>query len=118
MGAAAGRVHRAGHYVFAHGIAGNGADCAEGLRAAMADLDATLRSAGSAMHRVERITLYVRDAAKTSSSLARMSLGDILGTAAQLPVEVTARSTVVEMASLRDDVHVELEATATLVDAA
>jgi len=116
MGAAAGRVHRAGHYVFAHGIAGNGADCAEGLRAAMADLDATLRSAGSAMHRVERITLYVRDAAKTSSSLARMSLGDILGT--QLPVDVTARSTVVEMGSLRDDVHVELEATATLVDAA
>jgi len=99
MGAAAGRVHRAGHYVFAHGIAGNGADCAEGLRAAMADLDATLRSAGSAMHRVERITLYVR-------------------VAAQLPVDVTARSTVVEMGSLRDDVHVELEATATLVDAA
>jgi len=45
-----------------------------------------------------------------------MSLGDIPGT--QLPVDVTARSTVVEMASLRDDVHVELEATATLVDAA
>ncbi len=99
MGAAAGRVHRAGHYVFAHGIAGNGADCAEGLRAAMADLDATLRSAGSGMDRVERITLYVRDAT-------------------QLPVDVTARSTVVEMRSLRDDVHVELEATATLVDAA
>ena len=99
MGAAAGRVHRAGHYVFAHGIAGNGADCAEGLRAAMADLDATLRSAGSAMHRVERITLYVRDAA-------------------QLPVDVIPQSTVVEMGSLRDDVHVELEATATLVDAA
>jgi enamine deaminase RidA (YjgF/YER057c/UK114 family) len=99
MGAAAGRVHCAGHYVFAHGIAGNGADCAEGLRAAMADLDATLRSAGSAMDRVQRITLYVRDAA-------------------QLSVDVTARSTVVEMASLRDDVHVELEATATLVDAA
>jgi enamine deaminase RidA (YjgF/YER057c/UK114 family) len=116
MGAAAGRVHRAGHYVFAHGIAGNGADCAEGLRAAMADLDVTLRSAGSAMHRVERITLYVRDAAKTSSSLAGMSLGDIPG--ARLPVDVTARSTVVEMGSLRDDVHVELEATATLVDAA
>ena len=116
MGAAAGRVHRAGHYVFAHGIAGNGADCAEGLRAAMADLDATLRSAGSAMDCVERITLYVRDAAKTSSSLARMSPGDILG--AQLPVDVMARSTVVEMGSLRDDVHVELEATATLVDAA
>ena len=38
--------------------------------------------------------------------------------AAQLPVDVTARSTVVEMGSLRDDVHVELEATATLVDAA
>jgi len=90
MGAAAGRVHRAGHYVFAHGIAGNGADCAEGLRAAMA--------------------------AKTSSSLARMSLGDILG--AQLPVDVAAGSTVVELGSLRDDVHVELEATATLVDAA
>ena len=97
MGAAAGRVHRAGRYVFAHGIAGNGADCAEGVRAAMADLDATLRSAGSAMHRVERITLYVRDAA-------------------QLPVDVMARSTVVEMGSLRDDV--QLEATATLVDAA
>jgi enamine deaminase RidA (YjgF/YER057c/UK114 family) len=116
MGAAVGRVHCAGHYVFAHGIAGNGADCAEGLRAAMADLDATLRSAGSSMHRVERITLYVRDAAKTSSSLARMSLGDVLG--AQLPVDVTARSIVVEMGALRDDVHVELEATATLVDAA
>ena len=99
MGAAAGRVHRAGHYVFAHGIAGNGADCAEGLRVAMADLDATLRSAGSAMDCVERITLYVRDAA-------------------QLPVDLMARSTVVEMGSLRDDVHVELEATATLVDAA
>ena len=99
MGAAAGRVHRAGHYVFAHGIAGNGADCAEGLRAAMADLDATLRSAGSAMDCVERITLYVRDAA-------------------QLPGDVMERSTVVEMGSLRDDVHVELEATATLVDAA
>jgi enamine deaminase RidA (YjgF/YER057c/UK114 family) len=99
MGAAVGRVHCAGHYVFAHGIAGNGADCAEGLRAAMADLDATLRSAGSAMHRVERITLYVRDAA-------------------QLPGDVMARSTVVEMGALRDDVHVELEATATLVDAA
>ena len=99
MGAAAGRVHRAGHYVFAHGIAGNGADCAEGLRAAMADLDATLRSAGSAMDCVERITLYVRDAA-------------------QLPVDVMARSTVVEMGSLRNDVHVELEATAILVDAA
>jgi enamine deaminase RidA (YjgF/YER057c/UK114 family) len=116
MGAAAGRVHCAGHYVFAHGIAGNGADCAEGLRAAMADLDATLRSAGSAMDRVQRITLYVRDAAKTSSSLAGMSPGDIPG--AQLSVDLTARSTVVEMASLRDDVHVELEATATLVDAA
>ena len=99
MGAAAGRVHRAGHYVFAHGIAGNGADCAEGLRAAMADLDATLRSAGSAMDCVERITLYVRDAA-------------------QLPVDLMATSTVVERGSLRDDVHVELEATATLVDAA
>jgi enamine deaminase RidA (YjgF/YER057c/UK114 family) len=97
MGAAAGRVHCAGHYVFAHGIAGNGADCAEGLRAAMADLDATLRSAGSAMDRVQRITLYVRNAA-------------------QLPVDVMARSTVVEMGSLRDDV--QLEATATLVDAA
>jgi enamine deaminase RidA (YjgF/YER057c/UK114 family) len=116
MGAAAGRVHCAGDYVFAHGIAGNGADCAEGLRAAMADLDATLRSAGSAMGRVQRITLYVRDAAKASSSLAGMSLGDIPG--AEVPVDVTARSTVVEMASLRDDVHVELEATATLVDAA
>lgn len=117
MGAAAGRVHRAGHYVFAHGIAGNGADCAEGLRSAMADLDATLRSAGSAMHRVERITLYVRDAAKTSSSLAGMSLGDTPGTAvAQPAVDMVARSTVVEMGSLRDDV--QLEATATLVDAA
>ena len=65
----------------------------------MADLEATLRSAGSAMHCVERITLYVRDAA-------------------QLPVDVTARSTVVEMGALRDDVQLELEATATLVDAA
>ena len=57
--------------------------------------------------------------AKTSSSLARMSLRDILGTAVAQPhVDVTARSTVVELGSLRDDVHVELEATATLVDAA
>jgi len=36
--------------------------------------------------------------------------------AAQVPVDVMARSTVVEMGSLRDDV--QLEATATLVDAA
>jgi enamine deaminase RidA (YjgF/YER057c/UK114 family) len=99
MGQAGGRVHCAGRYVFAHGIAGNGADPAEGLREAMADLEATLRSAGSAMHCVERITLYVRDAA-------------------QLPVDVTAQSTVVEMGALRDDVQLELEATATLVDAA
>ena len=70
--------------------------------AAMADLDATLRSAGSAMHRVERITLYVRDAAKTSSSLAGMSLGDTPGSVA--PVDVPARGTVVEIGSLRDDV--------------
>lgn len=104
--AAAGRVHHAGHYVFAHGIAGTGADCAESLREAMADLEATLRSAGSGMHCIERITLYVRDAATTSSSLG-----------AQLPVDMMARSTVVEMGSLRDDALVELEATATLVDA-
>jgi hypothetical protein len=32
VGEAAGRVHRAGRYVFAHGIAGNGADPAENLR--------------------------------------------------------------------------------------
>ena len=85
----------------------------------MADLDATLRSAGSAMRGVERITLYVRDAAKSSASLARMSPSDILGTAVAHPHgDVMARSTVVEMGSLRDVVHVELEATATLVDAA
>ena len=101
MGAAAGRVHRAGHYVFAHGIAGNGADCAEGLRAAMADLDATLRSAGSAMHRVERITPRTSVTPRSSRSTSRL-----------------ARAPCVEMGSLRDDVHVELEATATLVDAA
>ena len=115
MGAAAGRVHRAGHYVFAHGIAGNGADCAEGLRAAMADLDATLRSAGSAMDCVERITLYVRDAARLRLRWPECRRATFW---AQLPVDVMARSTVVEMGSLRDDVHVELEATATLVDAA
>ena len=90
--------------MFAHGIAGNGADCAEGLRAAMADLDATLRSAGSAMDCVERITLYVRDTAQLPSV-------DMTGAGQRRASDTMVRS-------LRDDVHVELEATATLVDAA
>jgi len=38
MGEAAGRVHRAGRYAFVHGIAGNGADPAEGPREATATL--------------------------------------------------------------------------------
>jgi enamine deaminase RidA (YjgF/YER057c/UK114 family) len=99
---APGRVHTAGRYVFAHGIAGTGGDPAQALRAAMADLDATLRSAGSALDRVERVTYYVRDAAL-------------------LPVDAMAwspRSSVVELTSLPDGVHVELEATAVRVHAA
>jgi enamine deaminase RidA (YjgF/YER057c/UK114 family) len=62
----------------------------------MADLDATLRSAGSALDRVRRLTYYVRDAAL-------------------LPVDAMARSprsSVVELASLPTGVQVELEATA------
>ncbi len=102
MQGAPGRVHTAGRYVFVHDIAGTGGDPAQALCAAMAGLDATLRSAGSALDRVERVTLYVR-------------------VAARLPVDAMAwapRSSVVELASLPDGVQVELEATAIRVHAA
>lgn len=98
-----GRTCRIGRYVFAQGLVGAGADCTTQLGAAMEHLDVMLRTVGSTLDRVVRVTFYVRQATELPSDPGGAWF-----------VERRPRVTIVEYSALPSGVHVEIEATATL----